>query len=194
MNSYHFINVCSFSSFILAKVNIVFLFYQNHVCFLFYQCLSHFPKYHSFFLSLSLSLSLSLCAYELLPLTFFFLSQSLFTSYFSLRFFQLTYFCFKFIIHSNTNLDPPPEQGVFFLKWFLSLFVLQEPSIYSPINEIFLWGTFPCRYRRLYSPKSICSPHCQRTNPIDHRRPKKQKKSRRKHPKLFENHHFAQFQ
>ena len=38
----------------------------------------------------------------------------------------------------NTIPHLPTEEGMFFLKWSIfSLFVLEDPSIRSPINEIF---------------------------------------------------------
>ena len=122
-----------FSDFLLCKIS--FFFSLSLPRYYFFVLVNYFISLFSFFLYLFLSL----------------LSSSIFSS---------SYSCLKFIIHSitvirrNTNLSRPPEQGVFFLEcFFLFLcFVLQDPSLCSPTNEIVLWGTFPYRYRYLYFP------------------------------------------
>ena len=152
-----------------------------------------FFLFNVFLISLKIILCVCVCVRKLLPLALFFLSLFVFVSSFLVCFFRLTYSCCKFIIHSKgypcQHKSRSASRTSFLSKmvFFSFLFVLQDPSIYSPINEMILWGTFPSQYWHLYLPKSICSPHCQRINPRYHPRPqkkKKKKKTRRNHPQV----------
>ena len=108
-------------------------------------------------------------------LTLFFLSLSLslslFVFSFLLSFFKRKYSFCMFMIHSNNypykHKSQPASRTRSFLSFFKFLLSFNTPLSAHQSMRYFFVELF-CRNWRLYFPKSIGSPHCQRTYPRHH--------------------------
>ena len=114
-------------------------------------------------------------------ISYFYSSAGANMLHFLLRSFKLAYSSCKFMIHFNNNPYkhkswPASTTKTYFSKIvFFSLRLSFNAPLSTHPSMRYFWGVgnFTCRYWRLYFSKSICSPYCQRTNPIHLSRPKK---------------------